>query len=208
VKANSSGSAPSASAGCARTAARPTPTRTNPRQVCLFFGGLRPLVPLFLPGPPFFRLFFSCPPPCQLLHLLAHAMASDFTTAWQFLQREQLFFCYVIKLHALASVAIICKTRVFTIVINTLTYCNSSVVVQMLLPLDCSRCSRCDKTWPELGRLPTKTFCYIFLKRAILSEALQAPGLGLTRVCTARPEKMLKPTRRLFSEWRKKLSKV
>jgi hypothetical protein len=27
-------------------------------------------------------------------HLLAHAMASGFTVAWQYSQREQLFFCY------------------------------------------------------------------------------------------------------------------
>jgi hypothetical protein len=27
-------------------------------------GGQRPLVPLFLLGPPFFRLFFLGPPPC------------------------------------------------------------------------------------------------------------------------------------------------
>jgi hypothetical protein len=49
-------------------------------------------VPLLLLGPPFFRLFFLCPPPVKWddWHLLACAMASGFSVAWHFSQREHL----------------------------------------------------------------------------------------------------------------------
>jgi hypothetical protein len=36
-------------------------------------------------------------------HILAHATASDFSVTWQFPQREQLFFMFWVKLHALRS---------------------------------------------------------------------------------------------------------
>jgi hypothetical protein len=58
-----------------------------------FFGGLRPLVPLLLLGPPLFSNYSFCfhhPVNQDDWHLLAHAMASDFSIIWQFSQREQL----------------------------------------------------------------------------------------------------------------------
>jgi hypothetical protein len=47
------------------------------------FWGQRPFLLL---SPAFFRLFFLCQPPFNLddRQLLAHAMASDFSVAWQF----------------------------------------------------------------------------------------------------------------------------
>jgi hypothetical protein len=57
-------------------------------------------VPFLLFGPPFFSNYsFLVHHPVNLVdwHLLAHAMAFDFTVAWQFSQREQLVF---LLLHA------------------------------------------------------------------------------------------------------------
>jgi hypothetical protein len=61
----------------------------------------RPIVPLLLLSPPFFRLFFRVHRPVDRddWHLLAHAMASDFSVAWQFSQREQLYFLLRFKFH-------------------------------------------------------------------------------------------------------------
>jgi hypothetical protein len=60
----------------------------------IFWGGQRPLVPFFLLGPPFFQLFFLVH---HLVdrddrHLLAHAMASDFSVAWQCLSNRTIVF--------------------------------------------------------------------------------------------------------------------
>jgi hypothetical protein len=51
----------------------------------------------------FFWLFFLCPPPFNQddWQLLAHAMASDLSVAWQCSQREQLVFSLHTKLHTL-----------------------------------------------------------------------------------------------------------
>jgi hypothetical protein len=58
---------------------------------------LLPLVPLLLLSPPFFSdysFLVHHPVNWDDQHPLAHAMASDFTVARQFSQREQLFFRY------------------------------------------------------------------------------------------------------------------
>jgi hypothetical protein len=52
-------------------------------------------VPLLHLVSPFFQLVFSCPPhfwPGWPASPWAHATASDFSVAWQFSWREQLFF--------------------------------------------------------------------------------------------------------------------
>jgi hypothetical protein len=66
-------------------------------------GNQRPLVPLLLLHSTSFFLMILFLYTTLLTrddrHLLAHAMASDFTVAWQCSQREQLFFLWI-KLHA------------------------------------------------------------------------------------------------------------
>jgi hypothetical protein len=53
--------------------------------------GRRPLVPLLLRGRDYSFLVHH-PVKQDDRHLLARAMASDFSVTWQFSQREQLFF--------------------------------------------------------------------------------------------------------------------
>jgi hypothetical protein len=56
--------------------------------VCVGWGCQRPLVPLLLLGPPFFVHWDD-------QHLLARAMASNFSVAWQCLSKRTIsFFCY------------------------------------------------------------------------------------------------------------------
>jgi hypothetical protein len=69
---------------------KPNSLQPHKESANLFFVS-DPLVPFLLVGPPFFPIMFFCPPPVNRddRQLLAHAMASDFTVAWQFSQREQ-----------------------------------------------------------------------------------------------------------------------
>jgi hypothetical protein len=71
-----------------------------------FFVGQRPLVPLLL-GPPFFSDYsfqFHHPANRDDWHLLAHAMASDFSVAWRCLSKRTIVFLLRIKLHAHSGV--------------------------------------------------------------------------------------------------------
>jgi hypothetical protein len=56
-------------------------------------------VPLLLLGPPI--ILVHLPVNRDDRHLHALAMAFDFTVTWQFSQRENSFFSFQIKLHAL-----------------------------------------------------------------------------------------------------------
>jgi hypothetical protein len=65
--------------------------------------GQRPLVPLLLIGPPFFpnySFWVHHPVNRDDWHLLANAMASDFSVTWQCLSERTIDFSLRIKLHA------------------------------------------------------------------------------------------------------------
>jgi hypothetical protein len=64
-----------------------------------WFGGVSDLL-----GPPFFlfNLFGSTiPVKRDDLHLLAHAMASDFSDAWQFLSKRTIGYVHALKVRAI-----------------------------------------------------------------------------------------------------------
>jgi hypothetical protein len=74
------------------------------------FLGQRPLVPFLLLSPPFFSNYSFWVH--HLVnrydrHLLAHAMASDFSVAWQCLSKRTIVFSLQIKLHAQLGASVI-----------------------------------------------------------------------------------------------------